>query len=97
MLSVLLRSVTARGAEIAQKAHHVMIMLWRRRADAEDPVEQIGVGAIEQRFESVELRSVQALEWPLDKRAEDEITLLCPAVPALEPQPPAADIQMFAL
>jgi hypothetical protein len=37
-------------------------MFWRRITDAEDPVKQIGVRAIEQRLKSPELIAVQALE-----------------------------------
>jgi hypothetical protein len=96
MLSVLLRPAMAAGAETTQQAHHIVIMFWRRRAAAENPIEQIGVGTIEQRFEPVELGPVQAVEGLLRERAEDEVTLLRPAMPAPEQQPPAADIEMFA-
>jgi hypothetical protein len=97
MLSVLLRPAIAISAETTQQAHHIVIMFWRRHAAAENPIEQIGVGAIEQRFEPVELGPVQALEGLLGKRTENEITLLRPAMPAAEQQPPTADIEMFAL
>jgi hypothetical protein len=97
MLSVLLRSVMARGAETAQQAHHVVIMFRRRRADAKNPVEQIWVGAFEQSFESVELRAVEARERRLREGAENEIALLRSAMPAAEQEPTAADIEMLAL
>jgi len=97
MLSVLLRSMMAPSAETTQQAHHVVIMFRRRRTAVENPIEKIGVGAIEQRFEPVKLDPVQALEVLLGKRAEDQVALLRPAMPAPEKQPPAADIEMFAL
>ena len=62
MLGALLRPTTSAGAETTQEAHHIVIMFWRRRDAAENPIEQIGVGAIEQCFEPVELGMVQALE-----------------------------------
>src|SRR5258707_13603205 len=40
------------GAEAAQQPHDIMIVLWRRLAAPQDPVEQIGVGAIEQSLAS---------------------------------------------
>ena len=70
------------GAETAQQPHHIVIMFWRRIADAEDPVEQIRVRAIEQRLKSPELTAVQSLDGVLGERAKDEIAFLCPAMPA---------------
>jgi hypothetical protein len=87
----------AHRAEIPQQTHHVVIMFWRRRAAAEYPVEQIGVGAIEQRFESVELDAVQAFKGLLGERAKDEITLLRPSTPTPEQQSPGADIKIFVV
>ena len=93
MLSVVLeRSAIACGAEAAQQPHDIMIVLWRRRATAHDPVEQIGVGAIEQSLEPVELATVEAREGRFGERAEDEVVLLRPAMPAAKQQTPAADI-----
>jgi hypothetical protein len=82
----------ARDAEAAQQPHQLVIVLRRRRCDTdEDPVEQIDIGAIEQRFEALELRAVQALERRLGERTEDEVDLLRAAMPAAELQPPAAE------
>jgi hypothetical protein len=83
-------------AETAQQRHHVVVMFWRRITDAEDPVEQIGVRAIEQRLESPELIAVQGLERVLGKRAENEVAFLRPAMPAPKQEALAADIRMFA-
>ena len=96
MLRGLPSSVLVRDVETAQQPHQVVIVL-RRRCDAdEDPVEQIDVGAIEQRFEALELRAVQALERRLGERTEDEVDFLRAAMPAPKLQPPAADIQLLA-
>jgi|RhiMethySRZTD1v2_1073278.scaffolds.fasta_scaffold13667_7 hypothetical protein len=97
MLPALPRSVIRRGDEPAQQAHHVVIMLRWRRADAEHPVEQVRVGAIEQRFKPIELGIIQALEKPIREHAEDEVALLRPAMPASEHQPPVAGIRIFKL
>jgi hypothetical protein len=49
--------------------------------------------AIEQSLEPVELGTVEAREGRFGERAEDEVILLRPAMPAAEQQPPAADIR----
>ena len=46
-------------AKIAQKAQHIMVVLCRRWSDAEDPVEQIRIRAIEQGLEAIELNAVE--------------------------------------
>src|SRR3977135_2544480 len=95
-LSALRGSPTARGAEVAQPAHHVVVVLrWWRKA-GEDPVEQIGIGAIKQSFELVELGAVQAGEGHLREWTENEVALLRPAVPAPEQEPPAPEIEIVA-
>jgi hypothetical protein len=81
--------------ETAEQPHHVMIVFGRWIADTEYPVKQVGVGAIEQRLESPELIAVQGLEGVLGERAEDEVALLRPAMPASKQEAPAADIRMF--
>ena len=83
------RFAIAPGAEIAQQPHHVVIVLRRRRIAAEDPIEQIGIGAFEQRFKPIELTAVEAVQAGLGERAENEVALLRPAMPAAEQQPPA--------
>jgi hypothetical protein len=84
----------SRGAELAQKAHHVVVVLWRRESATDDPVEQIGVGAVEQGFEAVELRTVEAREISLSKSAEYEIALLRSTMPAPEQDSPAANLEV---
>jgi hypothetical protein len=61
MLTNLPRYTMSLDAETPEQPHHVMIMFWRRIADAEYPVKQVGVGAIEQRLKSPELIAVQSL------------------------------------
>src|ERR1700726_1604542 len=95
MLTDLPRCTMSLDAETAEELHHVMIMFRRRIADAEYPVKQVGVGAIEQRVKSPELIAVQALEAVLGERAENEVAFLRPAVPAPKQEAPAADIRMF--
>src|SRR5258705_4867018 len=68
--------------ETAEQPHHVMIVFRRRITDAEDPVKQVGVGAIEQRLEAPELTAVQSLDGALSERAENEVAFLRPAMPA---------------
>jgi hypothetical protein len=97
MLTNLPRCTMSLDAETAQQLHHVMIMFRRRIADAEYPVKQVGVGAIEQRLKSPELTAVQGLEGVLSERAEDEVALLRPAMPAPKQEAPPADIRMFAI
>jgi hypothetical protein len=84
-------------AETAQQLHHVVVMFGRRIADAEDPVKQVGVGAIEQRLKSPELTAVQGLEGVLGEPAKNEVAFLRPAMPAPKQEAPAADISMFAI
>lgn len=82
-------------AEIAEQHHHVVVMFRRWITDAEDPVKEIGVRAIEQRLEPPDLVAVQGLEGALGERAENEVTFLSPAMPAPKQEAPTADIRMF--
>jgi hypothetical protein len=97
ILTNLPRRTMSLDAKSAEQLHHVMIMFWRRIADAEYPVKQIGVGAIEQRLESPEPIAVQGLEGVLSERTKDEVAFLRPAMPAPEQEAPAADIRMFVI
>jgi hypothetical protein len=92
MLVILPRCAMSLRAETAEQLHHVVIMFRRRIPDAEYPVKQIRVGAIEQRLKSPELIAVQGLEGVLGERAENEIAFLRPAMPASKQESPAADI-----
>jgi hypothetical protein len=61
----------------------VIVLRWRR-APADDPVEQLGIGAIKESFELVELGSVETRNAQLGESAENEIALLRPAMPRPE-------------
>jgi hypothetical protein len=97
MLANLPRCTMPLDNETAEQPHHIMIVFRWRITDAEDPVKQVGVGAIEQCLESPELIAVQGLEGVLGERAEDEVALLRPAMPASKQEAPAADIRMFVI
>jgi len=83
--------------EIAEKAHHIVVVLRRRRSCAEDPVEQIRIGTFEQGFEAVKLTVVEACEGRFCKRAENEVALPGPTIPTAKQEPPAAYVRMIAL
>jgi hypothetical protein len=58
--------------------------------------EQIGVIAIEQGFESVQLHGAELIGGPFGERAEDQVDFLCPAMPAAKQQALAADLGVVA-
>src|SRR5258706_5422898 len=80
----------------AQHPHHVVVVCRRRRAAAGDPIEQIGVGAIEQGFESVQLHGAELIGGPFGERTEDQVDFLCAAMPAAKQQALAADLGVVA-
>jgi len=67
-------------------------MLGRRLNAPEDPVEKVGVGAVKQRFEAIELTVVEPCKADIGERPEEKITLLCPPVPASKKESPATDV-----
>jgi hypothetical protein len=79
----------------SQQTHHVVIVLLGCIKAANDPIKQVRIGALEQSFETVELRAVEIREMDLGKSAENEVALLRPAVPAAEQQPPASDLSII--
>jgi len=56
------------------------------------PVEDVGIGAVEERLVAVELRLVKPGEIRIGKPTEDQVTLPCPPVPGTEQQPLAANL-----
>ena len=86
--------VIGRGgvAEGEQQAGHVVVVFGGRRGAAGDPVEDVGVGAVEQRLVAVELRLVKPGEMRIGKAAEDQVALARAAVPGAEQQPLAANL-----
>ena len=97
----------AQQAEFAERLRHVAggaqrkassrrITSWSCAAGggcaAADPIEQIGVGAFEQRLVAVELGHVEPGEMGLGKAAENQVALARAAVPGPEQQALAADV-----
>jgi hypothetical protein len=82
-------------SEGSQQAHDIVVMLLRCCAAGDDPVIQIGIGAIEQRFKPFELRAVEVSEVNLGKSAKDEIALLGSPMPAPVQYPPMSDVRML--
>ena len=68
-------------------------MLRRRAGAAGDPVEEIGVCAVEQCLVEVELAVVESGEMGIGKAAENEVTLPRPAMPGTEREPLAAEVR----
>ena len=69
-----------------------MVVFGGRRGAAGDPIEDVGVGAVEQRLVAVELRLVKPGEMSIGKAAEDQVALARAAVPGTEQQPLAANL-----
>src|SRR5262249_40082314 len=92
LFTSLWRALTVRDAEVVHQAHHVMIVLRRRGADSQNPVEQIAVAAIEQSFEPVEFGIVHTRQKCLGERAEQDVVLLGAAMPGAEQQPLLTDV-----
>lgn len=68
-----------------------MVVFGGRGGAAGGPVEDVGVGAVEQRLVSVELHLVKPGEMRIGETAEDQVALARPAVPGAEQQPLAAN------
>ncbi len=68
-----------------------MVVFGGRRGAAGDPIEDVGVGAVEQRLVTVELRLVKPGEMSIGETAEDQVALARAAVPGAEQQPLAAN------
>ena len=74
-----------------EKAGHVVVVFGGRRGAAGHPIEDVGVGAVEQRLVAVELGSIKSGEMSIGETAEDQVALARPAVPGAEQQPLAAN------
>jgi hypothetical protein len=81
----------------SQQARHVVVVFFWWSNAGYDPIEQVGISAIQQRFEPLDLRGVEACEISLREPAEYEVTLLRSPMPAPEQQPPASDFSMLPL
>ena len=72
-----------------------MVVFGGRRGAAADPIEDVGIGAVEQRLVAVELGLVKPGEMRIGETAEDQIALARPAMPGAEQQPLAANLGCF--
>ena len=70
-----------------------MVMLRRRGCATGDPIEEIGVGAFEQRLVAVELAIIELGKVGVGETAENEVALPRPAMPGTEREPLAADVR----
>ena len=61
-----------------------MVVLRGRLDPARDPIEDVGIGAVEQCLVAVELRLVKPRQMRIGKSAEDQVALSRPAVPGTE-------------
>jgi hypothetical protein len=78
--------------KIAQQPHHVMILRRGRQPAPAQPVEQIGIGAFEQRFIAIELTRIEQGKVNLGKAAQNKVAFARPTMPGPEQEPLAADI-----
>ena len=69
-----------------------MVVLRGYRGTAGDPVKNIGVGAVEQGLEAIELRLVKPGQVLIGEAPEDQVGLACAAMPGSEQQPLAANL-----
>lgn len=82
----------ATGAESEQQASHVVVVFGRRGGAAADPVEDVGVGTVEQGLVAVEFSLVKPGEVLVGKAAENQVALARSAMPGPEQQALAANL-----
>jgi len=63
-----------------------VVVLERRRGTAADPIENVGIRAVQERLVAVELSFVKAGQIGVRKAPEDQVALPCAAVPGAEQQ-----------
>lgn len=86
------RGVRVGGTERQKEPHHVVVVLGRRAGAAGDPIEDVGIGAVEEGLVAVELSLVEHREMRVGEAAKDQIALAGAAVPGAEQQPLAANV-----
>jgi len=69
-----------------------VVVLGGQGGAAGDPVEDVGIGAVEQRLVPVELGLVKPGQVRVSETAEDQVTLPRAAAPRPEQQPLAANL-----
>ena len=75
-----------------QEASHVVVVFGGRAGAAGNPIEDVGVGTLEESLVAIELAFVEAGEMRVGETAEDQIALARAAVPGTEQQPLASDL-----
>lgn len=76
---------------------HIVVVLGGRHAAAQDPLEEIRIGTIEQCFVAIELARIEACQAAVGKRPEEQVALLSSAVPAPEEQAVAMNTRWVTL
>jgi hypothetical protein len=84
--------VRAGGAESQEELCHLVVVLGGRLGVAGNPVEDVGVGAVEQGLVPVELRVVKSGKVLIGEAAEDQVAFPRAAAPGTEQQPLAANL-----
>ncbi len=74
-----------------EEAGYVVVVLGGRRGAAGNPIEYVGVGAVEERLIVVELRRVKPSKVSVGETAEDQVALARAAVPGTKQQALAAN------
>jgi len=64
-----------------------MVVFGGRWGTAGNPVEDVGVGAVEERLVAIELCLVEPGQMRVGKATEDQVALPCAAVPGTKRQP----------
>lgn len=75
-----------------EQAGDVVVVLARRTGAARNPVEDVGVRAVEQSLVAIELRLIKTGQIRVRKAAKDQVGLTRTAVPRAERQPLAANL-----
>ena len=70
-----------------------MVVFGGQRGAAGDPIEDVGIGAVEQRLVATELRLVKPSQMRIGKAAEDQVAFPRTAMPRTERKPLAAYVR----
>ena len=68
-----------------------MVVFGGRRGATRDPIEDVGIGAVEDRLVAIELRLVKPGEMSIGETTEDQVALARATMPGAEQQPLAAN------
>ena len=81
-----------RVPESKKQAGDVVVVFGRRGRSAGDPIEDVGVGAIEQGLKAVELTLIKSGQVRIGKAAENQIALARSAMPGSKQKALAANL-----